>query len=256
VTSDGQTNSDERRTSFDRNAALYDAVRPPYHPGVIDALREHVHGTRLLEVGAGTGKATELLARAGYAITAIEPGAHLCEILRAKELPNVTVVQSTFEDYRGSGFDAVVAAQAWHWMPANRFELVAAAAPALAIVYNEKAAIDPALRVELVRAYERHGMADVPRHPDDGVSHARAEYTRLVAESGRFALAHVAELPWTERYSTARYLELLSTYSDHAVLAPDVRAALLGEIAAAIERRGGTIEIPYVTLVFVAHRIE
>jgi SAM-dependent methyltransferase len=247
--------TDERRTSFDRQAALYDAVRPGYHPGVLDVLRSHVTGTRVLEVGAGPGKATELLARGGYTVTAVEPGAHLCEILRAKQLPGVTVVNSTFEDFHGTGFDLVLAAQAWHWMPANRFELAAAAAPALAIVRNEKAPLDPGLRGELDAAYARHFAADSERmHPNDlpGVCE---EHVAMIQDSGIFGTPHVAALPWTERYPTARYLELLSTYSDHAVLAPDTRAALLAEIAAAIDKRGGTIEIPYVTLVFVAHRL-
>ena len=247
--------SDERRTSFDRNAALYDAVRPGYHPGVLDVLRTHVAGTRVLEVGAGPGKATELLARGGFTVTAVEPGAHLCDLLRAKQLPNVTVVNTRFEDFGGTGFDVVLAAQAWHWMPERRFELAAAAAPALAILYNEKAPIDPSLRAELDAAYARHFPPDSPRRNPSQVGQTRAEYVQMIEASGLYAAPHVAELAWTERYTTARYLELLSTYSDHAVLAPDARVALLAEIGAAIDRRGGTIDIPYVTLVFVAHRL-
>jgi hypothetical protein len=68
-------------------------------------------------------------------------------------------------------------------------------------------------------------------------------------------MTHVAELPWTERYPTARYLELLSTYSEHAVMPSTTRDALFADIAAAIDKRGGTIDIPYVTLVFIAHRL-
>ena len=247
--------TDERRTSFDRHAALYDAVRPGYHPGTLDVLRAHVAGTRVLEVGAGPGKATELLARGGYTVTAVEPGASLCAVLRAKQLPNVAVVNSSFEDFRGSDFDLVLAAQAWHWMPPNRFELAAAAAPALAILYNEKDAMDPALRAELDAAYARHFPPDSPRLSPAQVAKTRAEYVAMIEASGLYARPHVAQLPWTERYTTARYLELLSTYSDHAVLAPATRDALLAEIAAAIDRRGGTINIPYVTLVFVAHKL-
>ena len=247
--------SDERRTSFDRHAALYDAVRPGYHPGTLDVLRTHVAGTRVLEVGAGPGKATELLARGGFTVTAVEPGAHLCELLRAKQLPNVTVVNSSFEDCHATGFDLVLAAQAWHWMPANRFELAAAAAPALAILYNEKAPLDPALHAELDASYARHFPPDSPRLAPNQVGQTRAEYVATIEASHVFGSPHVAELPWTERYTTARYLELLSTYSDHAVLAPATRDALLAEIAAAIDRRGGVIDIPYVTLVFVAHRL-
>ena len=181
--------SEARRTSFDRNAALYDSVRPGYPAAVTGVLRAHVTGTRVLEVGAGTGKATELLARGGYTVTAVEPGAQLCAILRAKQLPGVTVTEPRFEDFRGAGFDLVLAAQAWHWMPQNGFALAAAAAPALAILYNEKAPIDRALRAELDLAYARHFPPDAPRHRHDEVTETRAEYTKLVAGE-RHARAH------------------------------------------------------------------
>jgi SAM-dependent methyltransferase len=244
---------EHRRSSFDRNAALYDAVRPGYHPGVLDELRAHVTGTHVLEVGAGPGKATELLARGGYTVTAVEPGAQLCAILRAKALPDLQVVQARFEDVRFHDFDVVVAAQSWHWMPEDKYARAAAAAPALAILFNEKAPIDRDLRAELDGIYDRHFP---PRaRPRDEVAETGAEYLAEIAASGLYGAPHVAELPWTERYPTARYLELLSTYSDHAVLPPATRDPLFEEIAAAIDRRGGTIEIPYVTLVFIAHRL-
>jgi len=243
-----------RRTSFDRHAALYDAVRPSYHPRVTDELAGL--GTRVLETGAGTGKATELLARAGFTVTAVEPGAQMAAVLCAKQLPNVTVVESRFEDYAGTGYDLVLAAQAWHWMdPARKFALAAAAAPTLVLLSNEKAPIDPALRAELNAAYARHVPAQVQRYPSDAVAEARATFTTDLAASGLFAEPRVVELPWTERYPTARYLELISTYSDHAVLPEATRAALFTEIAVAIDARGGAIEIPYVTLVVVARRL-
>jgi SAM-dependent methyltransferase len=244
---------EDRRTSFDRNAVLYDAARPGYHPGVLDELRAHVTGTHVLEVGAGSGKATELLARGGYTVTAVEPGAQLCAILRAKALPDLQVVQARFEDFRAHDFDLVLAAQSWHWMPLDRFARAAAAAPALAILRNEKAAIDPQLRAELDLAYAHHHPSKL--RPTDEVAAARAEYTQLILDSGLYGPPYIAELPWTERYPTARYLELLATYSDHAVLPAATREALFSEIAAAIDRRGGTIEVPYVTLVFIAHRL-
>ena len=47
---------------------------------------------------------------------------------------------------------------------------------------------------------------------------------------------------------------LLDTYSDHIVLPDAQRLALYGDIAAVIERHGGSIEIPYVALLFLAFR--
>lgn len=248
------TIDETRRTSFDANAALYDAVRPSYHPRT--AVELAGLGTHVLEIGAGTGKATELLARAAFTVTALEPGTRMAAVLRAKRLPEVTVIESRFEDFTGFGFDLVLAAQAWHWIdPERRFALAAAAAPALALLYNEKATLDPELRGELDGVYARHFPADSPRYPIDPVTDTCDGFLRDIAASGLYGEPRVAELPWTERYSTARYLDLLATYSDHAVLPDGLRTALLSEVAAAIDRRGGAIEIPYVTLVVIARRL-
>src|SRR5207245_4033557 len=73
------------RTSFDRNAELYDAARPPYPDALVDVavVRSGIQaGGRILEIGAGTGKATLAFARRGYAILALEAGANMAAVLR------------------------------------------------------------------------------------------------------------------------------------------------------------------------------
>ena len=72
--------------------------------------------------------------------------------------------------------------------------------------------------------------------------------------SGRFGPVEVREYPWTETLSTARYLDPLSTYSDHATLLSEQRTRLFQAIAAALDRRGGGVTIPYVSMAFLARR--
>ena len=49
------------------------------------------------------------------------------------------------------------------------------------------------------------------------------------------------------KYTTARYLELLQTHSDHIVLTDAKRRALLDAVASVIDRHGGTLMVEYVT---------
>lgn len=242
---------DARRTSFDRAAARYDAARPSYPRALGEALAARAPGRRLLEIGAGTGKATEVLAAAGFAVTAIEPGANLAAILRAKALANVTIEETTFEARRGDGdFDVVAAAQSIHWIdPAVRYAKIAAMlrAGGLAVIVRNQYEHDADVRAELDVAYARW----LPGEPDTFAA-TRAEYTAQLAASGRFGDVEIVELPWTVRRSTREYLELVATYSDHALLADEPRAALLAAIADAIDRRGGAIALHYTTFAFVA----
>src|SRR3954453_4773932 len=67
-------------TTFDSAAELYQDARPDYPEVLFDRLlqlSEMRPGDRVLEVGAGPGKATLPLLRRGLRVTAIEPGAAL-----------------------------------------------------------------------------------------------------------------------------------------------------------------------------------
>lgn len=65
---------------FDQMADYYDKYRPSYPNEIIDTLIKQTkltNGSKLLEIGAGSGKATELFVNKGFEILCIEPGANL-----------------------------------------------------------------------------------------------------------------------------------------------------------------------------------
>ena len=67
-----------RRLVFGEVAGLYDRARPSYPASLIDDLVSWAQpGGRALEIGAGTGKATRLLAARGVSVLGIEPSAEM-----------------------------------------------------------------------------------------------------------------------------------------------------------------------------------
>lgn len=110
-----------------KDAKAYDAHRPSYPPAAVSALLEQLQTAgraraRLVELGAGTGKFTELLAarREAFDVVAVEPHADMRARLEAKELPGPGTV--TVVDGHAAGMpveagwgDACVAAQSFHW---------------------------------------------------------------------------------------------------------------------------------------------
>jgi len=248
-----------RRVSFDARAELYDAVRPSYPDALADDVISRA-GRRVLEIGAGTGKATVVFARRGASIVALEPGVSLAAVLRRNVAGHdVTVESTTFEAWPITRpFDVVMAAQAIHWID-RRVRYVKPAAVlapggTLAVIRNETRALEGGLRDELDAAYARWPVGSSERPIDDVVEAARKELVGEIDASGLFGAVDVRVYPWTTTYTTARYLELLDTYSDHAILAPEHRAPLYAAIAEAIERRGGVVEIRYVSMAFLARR--
>jgi SAM-dependent methyltransferase len=249
-----------RRLSFDARAALYDAVRPSYPEALAEDLLATA-GRRVLEIGAGTGKATVVFARRGASIVAIEPGPGLAAVLRRNVAGyDVTVENTTFEAWPiARPFDLVMAAQAIHWIdPSVRYTKAAevlAPGGVVAVIRNEMLPFEPGLRAELEVAYARWHSPSSKRPSDDPVEDARHELVEEIGASRRFGAVETRVYPWTTSFPTARYLDLLETYSDHAVLAAEPRARLYDAIAGAIERRGGMLEIHYVSMAFVARRI-
>ena len=78
------------RTLFDGVAERYDAARPRYPRVVVDdlvALAGLEFGSRVLEIGCGTGQLTVDLARRGLDVTAVEIGPALAEVARRNLAP-------------------------------------------------------------------------------------------------------------------------------------------------------------------------
>jgi SAM-dependent methyltransferase len=238
---------DTRRTSFDRNAEQYDAVRPSYPDVSIDDLifRSGIrpHG-RIVEVGAGTGKATLQFARRSFSVLALEPGPRMAAVLRRKvaDYPNVSILETTFEDWHGANrqFDLIVSAQAFHWVsPDVRYARAAAAlrsGGAFGWVTNEKRDLDPTLRSELDSAYARWFPTAQLRQPYRAGVTLGKQALELEA-SGWFEPAEVHAFPWTATYTSRGYVDLLDTYSDHAVQPASVRDGLYAAITSVIDGR-------------------
>ena len=62
------------RTTFNKEAGLYQSARPQYPPELFSTLIKNSKlqfDDRLLEIGPGTGQATEPLAKLGYGLSLI-----------------------------------------------------------------------------------------------------------------------------------------------------------------------------------------
>jgi ubiquinone/menaquinone biosynthesis C-methylase UbiE len=112
---------EQRRVLFDSIAELYDATRPGYPAGVIDAVMANAAlgpGAAVLEIGCGTGQLTRQLAGRALSLTAIDIGAAMVQAARRNVGDATARFQvCSFEDFADSGpFDLIVSATAFHWV--------------------------------------------------------------------------------------------------------------------------------------------
>lgn len=109
---------------FGTVADLYERARPGYPPEIADAIVAYHGGPpgSVVEVGAGTGKGTDVLVRLGAPLACVEPDARMAARL-AERYPDVRVEETTFERWTppAGGVDLLACAMAWHWLdPATR----------------------------------------------------------------------------------------------------------------------------------------
>jgi SAM-dependent methyltransferase len=255
---------DRRRLSFGGVADLYDASRPSYPEALVDDVLGFAgagESDRAVEVGAGTGKATVLFAARGLNVLGIEPSTEMAAVARRNcaGYDNVTIEETEFERWRPPGheFKLVFSGQAWHWVSPETGYAVARAAlsygGALAAFWNRPDWSACDLSDEFGEAYRRNGHAhdtDDPMNPlarpGDG-----AWSTEIAAASG-FNGAEVRRYPWHTDYTAAEYCALLSTHSPCLILDPPERERLLADVAAAIDGRGASFRMPYMTTLGLA----
>jgi SAM-dependent methyltransferase len=255
----------EQRFVFDQVASLYDRARPGYPETLVDEVIARsgiAPGGRILEIGCGTGQATEAFARRGYALTALEPGPAMREVAQARlaRHARVEILPHTFESWplENEAFDLVISAQAFHWVDPE-IRLVKAADAlrpdgALAIFgHTVVAEISPLARA-VDDAYSRHAPALLGMHENRWYADAEA-FRRSFAESGRFGPVTRRIHPWSRAYSPSEYVDLMRTHSNHRLLPDTQREALHRAITAAIEAHGGRIEVRYEAHLYLARRL-
>ena len=256
-----------RAQTFDAVAENYDASRPGYPAAAIDALMTDAclsSGARVLEVGAGTGKATRDLAARGLSIVAVEPGAQMARIA-ARHLgsgADVDFEVTTFEDYAARAphgrFDAVISAQAFHWSDtATRYtharDLLTDGGH-LALIWNRYAPGQTPLEARIDAIYAANAPPTQSLGPPGGYEAFMTEWCAEIEGSGCFGPVAASAHPWEARYDTESYLRLMDTWSDHRIMPADTKKALFDDVAAAIESFGGVLVKRYVAVLMVARR--
>jgi len=256
----------EQRLVFGEVANAYDRRRPSYPKQLIEAVLDYSGladdtATPVLEVGAGTGKASTLFAAHGIRLTCLEPSPAMASLARRNltGFNNVDVLQTSFEDWRPTphSYGLLLAAQSWHWMSPEMRTTKAHQAlrplGTIALFWNVIANRGgEGLDRDLTTAY-----GDLmPNGMWRSVPTDRVQANNWVIEelegSGLFGPVTVLREPWHATYGSDEWLELLSTQSDHRMLDEEDRAALFERIRTAVDANGGTVDVDYLTVGYLA----
>ncbi|WP_116449627.1 class I SAM-dependent methyltransferase [Blastococcus litoris] len=233
-----------RARSFGAVATGYAALRPTYPVDAVAFLLE-ARRERVLDLGAGTGLLTEVVAGLGHDVLAVDPSPEMLAQLTVR-LPGVRTAVGTAESLPADSgsVDAVLAGQAAHWFdppPAAReIRRVLRPSGVLGLVWNTRDA-----RVPWIAALEEV-IADEARghEADQGVVDRFAE--ELDAE------VDVLESGIVQRLTPEDVVAGIATRSYVAVMDDARREEFLSGVRQLLAGHPGTagrseIDLPYVT---------
>ena len=243
---------------FVGEGGAYDSVRPAYPDEAVAALIDAARRARgvdasaqggplrAADIGAGTGKMSELLARGGLLVDAVEPS----EAMRAQasSIEGVTWHAGVAEEtgLPNDVYDIVVFAQSWHWVDPERAGLEAARilAPGgeLAIVWNQMAVSIPWVH-RLTRIMRSGDVHRPDRPPTPG---------------GGFAPMTLTQIAWEDRMTPEEILTLGTTRSSYIRSSEEGRARMQENLRWYLYDHlgyvpGEQVTIPYATLVWLTH---
>jgi SAM-dependent methyltransferase len=245
--SDGvDTNSHERRETFDKVPHIYHRIRPGYPSALFDELFALLPDRpSVLEVGPGTGQATRDLLAHRATVHAIEIGPAMAEKLR-QVLParDLSIAVGDFEHVPadGASYDCVFSATAYHWIePRARLDrpaglLKRGGVVAIVDLIQVDSPNDRGFFAAAQPIYARYGEGHTgPRAPrrDEVDPPMRSALQR----DGRFAGLEVRRYDWDQTYSAAEYRQLLLSYSGTQSMEPALRQCFLDDMEAFVREK-------------------
>ncbi|GAA2537533.1 MULTISPECIES: class I SAM-dependent methyltransferase [Streptomyces] len=218
-----------RAHSFNAAAAQYAAHRPSYPPALFDVVEDlagrPLAGSRVADIGAGTGIATALLHARGADVLAVEPGDGMAAQFRHLH-PDLPIVRGNGNDLplADGSLDLLTYAQAWHWTDPARAvpEALRVLRPggALALWWNTDALDVP----WIAQAAER-----VDRHFGSNLSAEKRNINARVADpTGRLGFVH-RKIRWARRVPLDTHLANLGSHSVFLTQGEERTAAFLAE---------------------------
>jgi SAM-dependent methyltransferase len=279
---------DRRRGEvFDSVAEAYDDVRRGYPEVLVDAAMARGAlgaGSRVVEVGCGTGKLTELLAARGLEVDAVDPGERMIKVARRRVggSPLVRFHADRFEDVQlpERHYAGVFSATAFHWVdPAIGWRKAASLLEpggVLALLCHTSVAdegtaeLDAGFR-ELWRTYlpderswpelqDAEALLAAARERRGNVSDAwdfllGQRHDLAVPEAAElFEDAHIAGEVETVEETAEHSVELVRTTSSYFRIDEARRPAFEEDIRRLYERLGGTARFTLMTLLVTAAR--
>jgi SAM-dependent methyltransferase len=238
---------------FGSAADVYERARPSYPDEAVRWIAQNAgleQGRTVVDVGAGTGKLTRLLAGTHARVIAVEPVKGMRAVLQER-VPGIEIVHGVAEalPLPDATADVVAVAQAFHWFDHAKAipELHRILKPSgcLVLIWNSRDMSDPLQRsLEDLLAPLR----------EEAPYQLGGAWRRPLEASGLFGPPEEAQFSIVQELTTEGVCERVASTSFVAAMAPAEREALLGRVRELCAGRDEPFAFRYVTEVYLSRK--
>jgi ubiquinone/menaquinone biosynthesis C-methylase UbiE len=235
--------------AFGSQAEAYERGRPSWPADAVAGLLERFGSGTVLDLAAGTGKLTRILAERADTVIAVEPVEGMRRVLR-EQLPHVRAIDGTAEaiPLPDACVDAVFVAEAFHWFdpPVAAAEIARMLKPGggLALLWNTPGWEGLDWFAEL------HEI--VMEHRVPGASNMRdtVPWRAALEAEPRFGPLHDEEATHDHVTTADELVDQIASFSSIGALPPDRLAAALAACREVLARHGvDRLTLTYRTLI-------
>lgn len=237
----------ELRMIFDTIPEAFDRWRPRYCPEAFADIIASAHlspEASALEIGPGTGQATEPILKTGCRYLGVELGAHLAALMREKfrDYGNFHLVNGDFvtHDFSSERFDLILSAATIQWIDEDiaflrSFHLLKSGGVlAMMRTLTDYRSANEALYGEIQAVYDRFFHPETPYD---------RKFNYASASNYGFVRCERREYPACRTLTADEYVQYIHTHCDHLTLKSPDRERFFQGIRGAILNAGGQITL-------------
>lgn len=258
----------DKKYLFDEAVLNYEKRRPNYGTELFKDIIKYAEITMdksVVEIGCGTGQATEPFLKTKCKVTAVELGENLASYTREKfkAYENLNVIRSAFEDFdcEDNKFDMLYSATAFHWIPdeigyKKAYSKIKKGGT-IALFWNRPSTSDKdnPLHGKIQSVYNKV----LPQWGSKVISEEERSrmYSTILNKIEQYGFTNIEfKLYHNIRKMTGvEYIELLNTYSDHLALEQSIKSQLFDGIRTAIEEHGNEVIINDAVDLYLAKKL-
>jgi len=244
--------------SFDASADEYLRARSEYPSELIEHIIDTTKlepGSKLLDVGCGSGQATIAFSSRGYHVVAIDPAEHALDLLsnRNTDISNIEITHSTLEGFEApdSSFDLIICAQAFHWLdPQTASTLLSRLLKPrghVMLFWHMQDVKPGTTQADLYKLNSKYFDAFPRMNPPEYAPEFLKAMSKVLRANDEISDVQLSEYSWYQCYDRSMFVSLFHSWSKYSTLPNETKEAIDHDLDRYLDLLTGDPEIRYRT---------